>query len=30
MNEQNREAVQQWLIKAQSDWDAVEILTAST
>lgn len=29
MNEQNREAVRQWRAKAQSDWDAVEILTAS-
>lgn len=29
MNEQNREAVRQWRVKAQSDWDAVEILTAS-
>ena len=29
MNEINREAVRQWRIKAQSDWDAVEILTAS-
>jgi HEPN domain-containing protein len=29
MNEHNNEAVQQWLIKAQSDWDTVEILTAS-
>ena len=30
MSGQNSEAVQQWLIKAHSDWDAVEILTAST
>jgi HEPN domain-containing protein len=29
MNEQTREAVRQWRAKAQSDWDAVEILTAS-
>jgi len=29
MNELNREAVRQWQAKAQSDWDAVEILTAS-
>jgi HEPN domain-containing protein len=29
MNEQNLEAVRQWQAKAQSDWDAVEILTAS-
>jgi len=29
MNEQNHEAVRQWQAKAQSDWDAVEILTAS-
>jgi len=29
MNNQNRDAVRQWLVKAQSDWDAVEILTAS-
>ncbi len=29
MNEKTREAVRQWLAKAQSDWDAVEILTAS-
>lgn len=29
MNEQNLEAVRQWRAKAQSDWDAVEILTAS-
>lgn len=29
MNEQNSEAVLQWRAKAQSDWDAVEILTAS-
>jgi len=29
MNEKTHEAVRQWLAKAQSDWDAVEILTAS-
>lgn len=29
MNEQNHEAVRQWRAKAQSDWDAVEILIAS-
>lgn len=29
MNEQNSEAVRQWRVKAQSDWDTVEILTAS-
>ncbi|MBN2181125.1 MAG: HEPN domain-containing protein [Sedimentisphaerales bacterium] len=29
MDEHDREAVRQWLAKAQSDWDAVEILTAS-
>jgi HEPN domain-containing protein len=29
MNEQTREAVRQWLSKAQSDWDTVEILIAS-
>lgn len=29
MNEQNREAVRQWRVKAQSDLDAVKILTAS-
>jgi len=29
MNEQTREAVRQWLAKAQSDWETVEILTAS-
>ena len=29
MNDQNRDAVRQWRVKAQSDWDAVEILTAS-
>jgi HEPN domain-containing protein len=29
MDEQTRETVRQWLAKAQSDWDAVEILTAS-
>lgn len=29
MNEQTREAVRQWRAKAQSDWDTVEILTAS-
>ncbi len=29
MNEINREAVRQWRVKAQSDWDAVEILTSS-
>ncbi|MFB0524145.1 MAG: HEPN domain-containing protein [Phycisphaerae bacterium] len=29
MNEQTREAVRQWRAKAHSDWDAVEILTAS-
>ena len=29
MNEQTREAARQWRAKAQSDWDAVVILTAS-
>ncbi len=29
MNDKNNEAVQQWIIKAKSDWDAVEILTES-
>jgi len=29
MNEQTREAVRQWRAKAQSDWETVEILTAS-
>jgi len=29
MNEQAREAVRQWQAKAQSDWETVEILTAS-
>ena len=29
MNDQDREAVKQWLAKAKSDWDTVEILTAS-
>jgi HEPN domain-containing protein len=29
MNEKNREAVRQWLVKAQSDWDTVEILVES-
>ena len=29
MNEANREAVQQWRAKAESDWTAVEILTSS-
>ncbi len=29
MNDQTREAVRQWRAKAQSDWEAVEILMAS-
>ena len=29
MDEQTHEAIRQWRAKAQSDWDAVEILTAS-
>jgi HEPN domain-containing protein len=29
MSDQTREAVKQWLAKAESDWSTVEILTAS-
>ena len=29
MSDQTREAVRQWLAKAESDWSTVEILTAS-